>query len=522
MLYVVIISCYYYQNSLLDGRHNMDIKKLKKLNELKEKGVLTQEEFDKQISVYLDYEENKTTMQSAFMPRKSHTLWYIGFAVLLVFFFYNSGKLPECSDSDVKKTLSELLHDNFNLQHIFSYIGSPVQISYDRSNGIRKCRVSVTIKEQEENLTYAVTKSSFDDFSISLDENSYETLYYKYKLLCDDEKRVIPLLLDDMKENLSAKPLSVKNYKELSFNDETFTRQCTSIMNFGDNKEIEVAYRIEKIDNNQFSVSVSNREELFYKYSLLCDNEKYVIPTLFKAVESSFNIKPLTIEKQEELSYDEKNNERQCFATINFNDNESLTFKYKINKGEKTTFSVSLDDEYLNKNFVAKCNILSEKYAEKTISANYETFNDIQLSSPELVSKNEQENTIICKSKTNLRNFPIMYYKLSKKDDGVYVALKSPFECNKSSMIIAQTILISNYKDFKNLQLRNPKEIEKQDDILTCQVYTNLLKLHTMSYKISKLEGENIADVYVNPVADVIDDTVGKMFKIQERYFDVE
>ena len=89
-------------------------------------------------------------------------------------------------------------------------------------------------------------------------------------------------------------------------------------------------------------------------------------------------------------------------------------------------------------------------------------------------------------------------------------------------MIIAQTILTSNYKDFKNLQLRNPKEIKKQDDILTCQVYTHLLKLHTMSYKISKLEGENIADVYVNPVADVIDDTVGKMFKIQERYFDVE
>jgi len=115
-----------------------------------------------------------------------------------------------------------------------------------------------------------------------------------------------------------------------------------------------------------------------------------------------------------------------------------------------------------------------------------------------------------------------MYYELSKEDDEVYATLKSPFKCNKASMMIAQAAIVSSYKDFENLELRNPEEVERNDDVLTCRVYTNFIKLHIMSYQISKEEGENVAQVYVNPVADVMDDTIGKIFRQQERYFDME
>ena len=196
--------------------------------------------------------------------------------------------------------------------------------------------------------------------------------------------------------------------------------------------------------------------------------------------------------------------------------------KYNVGKEDENNFSVSLDREYLNKNLIKQCNILAEKYAQDVISSNYQEFEDLQLEHTEFVSKNEQEKNIICKSNTNLEDFPVMYYELSQEDDEIYVSLKSPFECNRVSMILAQDIIVSNYQNFKNLKLRKPQEVEMTDDVLTCKVYTNNAKLPIMSYQLMKADDGDFAEVYVNLVADVINDAIGQIFKQQEEFFDME
>ena len=419
-----------------------NIEAVKKLKELRDKNVLTQEEFDKQIAVYLssDNEEHFEKSRHNNILQKGGNfsfskivefIWIILIAFgIIVYIMYP----PNCNTNEVKKTLSDTLKESLFLNVPFS-LNSLSEISYDKQTGTRKCQANVMINGQIENIIYNINDTDSLHYSVELDDSN-DALYHKYKLLCDD------------KEN--------------------------------------------------------------------------VVQTLFEVIEEYFGAKPLSIEEYKDLSYDEKTLERQCFALVNFENDEKVALEYSISRTDSENFSVSLDEKYLTDNLITQCNILSEKYAEEIISTNYEIFKDLRLSSPEFVSKNEKEQQIVCKSNTNLKDFSVMYYELSKEDDEVYVTLKSPFKCNKASMMIAQAAIVSSYKDFENLELRNPEEVERNDDVLTCRVYTNFIKLHIMSYQISKEEGENVAQVYVNPVADVMDDTIGKIFRQQERYFDME
>ena len=177
-----------------------------------------------------------------------------------------------------------------------------------------------------------------------------------------------------------------------------------------------------------------------------------------------------------------------------------------------------MDDEYLNESITKQCNILSEKYAQNVISSNYMDFNNLQLDRVEFVSKNEQEDYVICKSSTNINYFPTIYYKLSKENNEIYVSLKSPFECNRASMMIAQALIVSNYDGLKDITLRNPQKIKEDGDVLTCKVGTNSKEISSVSYRLQKVDGQNYANIDINLFSDVVDNVAEQMIEQLKNY----
>lgn len=396
----------------------MDIESINRLKKLRDDKALTQEEFDNQIFLYLssDGDIGRSTEQKSPARDWKYGIFILGISTILILasVFLFTKHPPKCNDSEVQKTLGEVIKQNFQLNN-FS-LNSFSEVSYDMQNDIRSCQSNVVIDEQTENIIYTVQNSDSFQFLVSLDGDNYEYIYHKYKLLCNEKEIVIPTLFEVIEEVYNIKPLSVKKYKDLSYNEKTYERQCAALLNFENNEQTVVKYRVEKTDEGGL---------------------------------------------------------------------------------------VSLDDEYTKKSLTKRCYVLSERYAEEAISSNYAVFKDIKLSHPTLISKKAKEDEILCKSSTNLRAFPSIYYKLSKEDDEVYVTLESPFECNEASMMIAQAVIVSNYIDFKNLKLSYPQETERTDDVLICQADTNFVKIPVMSYQLKKIDGNNIAEIYVNPVSDV-------------------
>ena len=509
-----------------------EIETIKKLKELRDNNILTQEEFERKIATIVNSgnNTNHSIEQKDDKPSRSpiyskifKSSGFLFFILYPIYYIYSFFHIPYCNSGKVETLLRQILQKDL-LSGFSLSLDSSSETSYNKQDNVRMCQTNVNINGHSENIKYTVKNTDFGYFYVSLDDDSYGYLYYKYGLLCDNQKQVVPLLFDYMENNLNIKPVSLENHKELSYDEKTYKRQCTATLKFNDDKKETIKYNIEKSDSDNFSVypDDDSYEHFYYKYRLLCDNQKQVVPLLFNHIEENFNIKPVSLEKYRELSYDDKTYKRQCAALLKFGNDDKVVVKYNVGKEDENNFSVSLDREYLNKNLIKQCNILAEKYAQDVISSNYQEFEDLQLEHTEFVSKNEQEKNIICKSNTNLEDFPVMYYELSQEDDEIYVSLKSPFECNRVSMILAQDIIVSNYQNFKNLKLRKPQEVEMTDDVLTCKVYTNNAKLPIMSYQLMKADDGDFAEVYVNLVADVINDAIGQIFKQQEEFFDME
>ena len=409
-----------------------DIETMNKLKELRDKGVLTQEEFDEQIAVCLNANKNEKIAESK--DDKFSFSWIVSVILTIVstisYILYLICA-PNCGDNEVKKVLDGVLKENLLSNYSFS-LSAFSEISSDKANDMRKCKANIVINGQSENIIYTVKNTDLYHFSVDLDDDSYDYLNYKYKLLCD--------------------------------------------------------------------------------------NKEKITPTLFEHIEESFGIKPVSLETSKELSYDDNNYKRQCTAVLKFDNDKKEEIEYYIEKSDEQHFSVDLDDEYLNESITKQCNILSEKYAQNVISSNYMDFNNLQLDRVEFVSKNEQEDYVICKSSTNINYFPTIYYKLSKENNEIYVSLKSPFECNRASMMIAQALIVSNYDGLKDITLRNPQKIKEDGDVLTCKVGTNSKEISSVSYRLQKVDGQNYANIDINLFSDVVDNVAEQMIEQLKNY----
>lgn len=324
------------------------------------------------------------------------------------------------------------------------------------------------------------------------------------------KKTLDGVLKEDLLSNHS---FSLSAFSEILSDKTNDTRKCKANIIINGQPE-DIIYTVKNTDLFHFSVALddTSSDYLNYKYKLLCDDKEQIIPTLFEFIEERFGVKPISIGKYKELSYNENTHERQCATVINFKNNNKSIVKYSINYADDTdSYNLSLDNEYLNRSMTQQCNIFSEKYAQNVISSNYAEFSNLQLDHVEFVSKNEQENYVICRSNTNINSFPTMHYKLSEENDEIYVSLKSPFECNKASMMIAQALIVSNYEGLKNIKLHNPQKIEEDGNVLTCKVDTSSKELSTISYQLQKADGQNYANIDIDIFSNVVDNVVEQM-----------
>lgn len=498
-----------------------DMETINKLKELRDKNALTQEEFDEQVAIYLNSNKNeKITESNGDKFRFSWIIYVILAIVSIVSYIVYLVRTPNCGTNDVKKTLDGVLKEDLLSNHSFS-LSAFSEILSDKTNDTRKCKANIIINGQPEDIIYTVKNTDLFHFSVALDDTSSDYLNYKYKLLCDDKEQIIPTLFEHIAENLNIQPISLEDSKELSYDDSNYKRQCTAVLKFNNDKKEAIEYDISKLDEQHFSVTLTDAcyATIFSKYKLLCNDNERVIPTLFEIIEESFGVKPKSIGKYKELSYNENTHEKQCATVINFENNNKSIVKYSVSYADDAgSYSVSLDNAYLNKSMTQQCNIFSEKYAQNVISSNYAEFSNLQLDNVEFVSKNEQENYVICRSNTNINSFSAMHYKLSKENDEIYVSLKSPFECNKASMMIAQALIVSNYDGLKNIKLHNPQKIKEDGDVLTCKVDTNSKELNTISYRLQKADGQNYANIDIDIFSDVVDNVVDQMIEQLENY----
>ena len=144
----------------------MDIQKLEKLNELKEKGVISQAEFDAQKQEIMS-ESSKEESK----PKKSKTsivLQAIGclFILSIVVSVLSTGQLPECNDKDLLK--GDLLGTLENIPALRLLEVKPVfaekaiERFYDKDKKIRKCEAHVHFSNSEE-ADVSYTLSVHDD-----------------------------------------------------------------------------------------------------------------------------------------------------------------------------------------------------------------------------------------------------------------------------------------------------------------------------------------------------------------------
>lgn len=121
----------------------MDIQKLEKLNELKEKGVISQAEFDAQKQEIMS-ESSKEESK----PKKSKTsivLQAIGglFILSIVVSVLSAGQLPECNNKELLK--GDLLGaiENIPALRLLEikpiFAENAIERSYDKDKKIRKC-----------------------------------------------------------------------------------------------------------------------------------------------------------------------------------------------------------------------------------------------------------------------------------------------------------------------------------------------------------------------------------------------
>jgi cytochrome c-type biogenesis protein CcmH/NrfG len=158
-----------------DGNQMANLEELERLAELKDKGFLTAEEFEKQKAELLARQDTAT----ASAPKRKRSwkvpLIILAVGVLSLPYFIRGGiaGLPACDSSDTKSALKNAIEDSpsSNLVNIkFLDLREVTEISYQADKNERNCRGKFVLNSGEEILTYRVfmTEPNASEFFVEI------------------------------------------------------------------------------------------------------------------------------------------------------------------------------------------------------------------------------------------------------------------------------------------------------------------------------------------------------------------
>lgn len=149
----------------------MDIQKLEKLNELKEKGVISQAEFDAQKQeIMLEESDEQAKPKKSTWSIICQTIGYL-LIFCIVLSFLAGGQLPKCNSRQLlKKDLLEAVENIPALRFLGIkpiLVENAVETFHDKNNEIRKCDARAHLSNGVNvNISYTLSRHG-DQFLIN-------------------------------------------------------------------------------------------------------------------------------------------------------------------------------------------------------------------------------------------------------------------------------------------------------------------------------------------------------------------